>query len=196
MVGFFSQNVGGWVIMKLMEMDLMLSFINLWLISYSVSYTEWFNNLETNLLLPLKLKQTNPRDNCAKEEVFWGKGWRGCGFGFFFFLLHGFVCWGFFDWGFLLFVSFGFCFIVCFLGKFFCLVGVFWVLFWVWGFCFVFCCFVLFCWSFLFGLFLSMTINWKWILCSARIMALLLVQIGFISPLSCAVWAPKSPMCV
>lgn len=137
MVGFFSQNVGGWVIMKLMEMDLMLSFINLWLISYSVSYTEWFNNLETNLLLPLKLKQTNPRDNCAKEEVFWGKEWRGCGFGFFFFCFMG------------LFVG------VFLIGVFYCLfrlvfvlLFVFWGNFFVWlgffGFCFGFEGFVLF----------------------------------------------------
>lgn len=82
--------------MKLMEVDLMLSVINLWLINHLITYTEFFNHLQTYCLLPPKLKETKPQDKCAKEEVFWGKQGE---VGFFFFSFF-FVDW--FVGGFLL----------------------------------------------------------------------------------------------
>lgn len=81
--------------MKLMEVDLMLSVINLWLINHLITYTEFFNHLQTYCLLPPKLKETKPQDKCAKEEVFWGKQGEVV-FCFFFLFLCGLVCWGIF----------------------------------------------------------------------------------------------------
>lgn len=167
-VGFVSQNVGVWVIMKMMEMDLMLSFVNSWLISYSI-ITVWFNHLQTNPLLPPKIKQKNPWDKCVKDEVFSREGWGGCGF--YFVLWVGLL--GVFGWG-IFFVYF-----FCWLGFIF-----FKVLF-------LFCsCFVVW----FFGLLLSLTINWRLIF--AKPMEFLLVKkwLHFPSILCCI--NSKSPMCL